>query len=266
MSPPVPLMPQAWAQIRDHYENTKRPIEEICREHGISAGTLRDRVRRWGWKPRWGAIPVQGPPAVVIPQLEYRPTLKTGVNALPVESALSPSPIHAANSGEGSGVGAETGRTTPTTPLRHFVGGGKEEPEPSPHIIEDGRERPFVDNVMSLGERLQGAVVQVMPALETTLASLAAGPMQPREMEQAARALGSLTRTLRELTGLLAQHRAAQPHQSVDELRASVARKLDIVMAQQREAQPLRYLAGWTEFADEVQAAGTADRGSPERG
>ena len=54
--------------------------------------------------------------------------------------------------------------------------------------------------------RLQGAVARVLPAIEATLAKLAAGPLRPREMEQTARALGALTRTLRELNALLKEH------------------------------------------------------------
>jgi hypothetical protein len=54
--------------------------------------------------------------------------------------------------------------------------------------------------------RLQGAVARVLPAIEATLEKLAAGPMPPREMERAGRALSSLTRTLRELKQLLGQY------------------------------------------------------------
>jgi len=54
--------------------------------------------------------------------------------------------------------------------------------------------------------RLQSAVARVLPAIEATIARLAAGPHHPREMEQAGRALGALTRTLRELNALLSEH------------------------------------------------------------
>jgi hypothetical protein len=40
------LLPESWAQIRYDYEHTDRPIEDICAKHGISSGTLRDRMRR----------------------------------------------------------------------------------------------------------------------------------------------------------------------------------------------------------------------------
>jgi hypothetical protein len=56
--------------------------------------------------------------------------------------------------------------------------------------------------------RLQGAVARVLPAIEATVAKLAGGSAQPREMERAAR---TLTRTLRELNELLSQYPAPPP-------------------------------------------------------
>ena len=46
----------------------------------------------------------------------------------------------------------------------------------------------------------------MLPAIEATIHRLAAGPQRPREMEQTARALSTLTRALRELNALLSQH------------------------------------------------------------
>jgi hypothetical protein len=57
------LSPDAWAQIRHAYELTDTPVEDICAAHGISSGTLRDRMRRWGWTRRRAPIPAEGPPA-----------------------------------------------------------------------------------------------------------------------------------------------------------------------------------------------------------
>jgi hypothetical protein len=231
--------PKAWAQICYEYENTDRPVEDICAEHGISSGTLRDRIRRWNLLRRRRPIPREWPPAVAVPLIELR---RASAEVTP----------------------------TPTLPLSG--GGRSEDHEPSPHIMKDGRERPFViddaherpcvaDDARPIGERLNGAVARVMPALETTLASLAAGPLAPREMEQAARALGALTRTLRELNALLAQHRADTPEQSREELQQSLLRALEGVVARERDEQPLRYLAGWEEFAAE--AEGTIASGQP---
>lgn len=99
--------------------------------------------------------------------------------------------------------------------------------------------------------RLQSAVARVLPAIEATIARLAAGHQQPREMEQAARALGTLTRTLRELNALLSQHHAraealsAQPAhpqatladddmpEDIDAFRIELARRIDAFVASQ---------------------------------
>jgi hypothetical protein len=67
--------PDAWAQIRYDYEHTDRPIEDICAEHGISSGTLRDRTRRWQWRRRRPPIPRDGPPAIFVPHREVAATL-----------------------------------------------------------------------------------------------------------------------------------------------------------------------------------------------
>src|SRR5262249_166617 len=90
----------------------------------------------------------------------------------------------------------------------------------------------------SVVPRLQGAVARVLPAIEATIARLAAGP-HPRELEQSARALGTLTRTLRELNALLAQ----QPRrvrdcggdddfpEAIDEFREDLAGRIDAFVA-----------------------------------
>jgi hypothetical protein len=59
--PPSPS-PEAWAQIRHAYEWTDEPVDDICAVHGISSGTLRDRMRRWNWTRRRQPIPAEGPP------------------------------------------------------------------------------------------------------------------------------------------------------------------------------------------------------------
>jgi hypothetical protein len=71
MGTPVPLSAEDWSRVRYEYESTHRKVFEICAEHGISAGTLRDRVRRWGWKRRWsGPVPRQGPPPMAVSIIE----------------------------------------------------------------------------------------------------------------------------------------------------------------------------------------------------
>jgi hypothetical protein len=64
---------------------------------------------------------------------------------------------------------------------------------------------------------------------------------------------------LRELNGLLEQHDGAgpganqPPARNIDELRASVARKLAAIIEEERGERPRRYLAGWEEFAAEAE-------------
>jgi phytoene dehydrogenase-like protein len=90
--------------------------------------------------------------------------------------------------------------------------------------------------------RLQSAVARVLPAIEATLARLAAGPMHPREMERAARTLTSLTRTLRELNGLLSEYQARGVTQDdtpedIDAFRIALARRIDALVASQQDAE-----------------------------
>ena len=73
MGYPVPLTAEDWGRIRYEYESTDRKVVEICAEHGISDGTLRDRVRRWGWKRRWsGPVPREGPPPIAVSIIEVQ--------------------------------------------------------------------------------------------------------------------------------------------------------------------------------------------------
>ncbi|MGB9369624.1 MAG: hypothetical protein WCE79_26825 [Xanthobacteraceae bacterium] len=48
----IDLTPEQWAQVRYEYEHTDKPVDDICFDNRVSASTLRDRVRRWGWTPR----------------------------------------------------------------------------------------------------------------------------------------------------------------------------------------------------------------------
>jgi transposase-like protein len=191
--PPLPT-PEAWAQIRHEYENTRRSIEDICLAHGISANTLRRRVKAWGWTMRQPPVSDQGPP-----------------------------------------MRAET----------DFVA---DNAEPSPHI-----EQP---DPQPASARLHGAAARVMRAIETTSAQLTAKPNHLRETEMAARALGSLTRTLRELNELLEQHPVKADDDPVpedmNEFRRELARRLEDVIAKHEAQIPAKYEAAWSEFAAEA--------------
>jgi hypothetical protein len=93
---------------------------------------------------------------------------------------------------------------------------------------------PLPSGPAAIVPRLQSAVARVLPAIETIIARLAAGPQHAREMEQAGRALSSLTRTLRELNALLAQHNARpgtafddDMPEDIDAFRLDLARRID---------------------------------------
>lgn len=195
------LTSQAWAQIRYDYEHTDRPVEDICAEHGISSGTLRDRLRRWGWTRRRVPIPLEGPPPAPAPPLDFAAPALAASPEIETAASWDMRAPPAATGGDAGDAGAAD-------------------------------DRP-------IAERLQGAVARVLPAIEGTLARLGATAAHPRELERSARALAALTRTLRELSGLLAQHRTAPacncggPMNSgrVEELRQELARKLEAFVA-----------------------------------
>ncbi len=219
--------PEAWALIRHAYEHTDQPLAHICDAHEITIPMLRYRIKKWGWTRRKPFVPRQGPPKVEV---------------------FSPPPVREASGGVGLGVGGEivsTAASPPTPPAfadapagdppHRFAGGGKEEET-------------------AIVPRLQSAVARVLPAIETTIARLAAGAQHPREMEQAGRTLSALTRTLRELNGLLAQHRAEADDddtpEDIDEFRRDLARRLQgLVDAEKGEgsgapARPCRKVDG----------------------
>jgi hypothetical protein len=100
---------------------------------------------------------------------------------------------------------------------------------PTPHA-SPGEETP--PGPSEIVPRLQGAVARVLPAIEATVARLAAEPMPPREMERAARTLTVLTRTLRELNTLLAEQpvgrcaECADIPEDIDAFRIDLARRI----------------------------------------
>ena len=172
------LTPEAWAQIRHDYEHTSRPVEDICVEHGISSTTLRDRMRRWGWARRRPPVPAQGPAAFAPARPRSRP-----------QQPWTPD----------AGAPPDGGAAAFAAPDDAGLSPHRVALAPVPAPTDDGATLP-------VGARLKGAVARVLPAIEATLAALTSGPMRAAEMERTARALGALTRTLRELNGLLERH------------------------------------------------------------
>src|SRR5215213_5880925 len=107
---------------------------------------------RWRWTRRRPPISAEGPPAM--PRIEHAAPL-----------VLPEVPI---------GVAAFSRPTAPTyeTAADGFAPLAPSSAEPPPDPAE-------------IVPRLQGAIARVLPAIEATVAQLAAGPMPPREMERA---------------------------------------------------------------------------------
>ena len=184
-------MPSAedWAQMRHDYEHTDKPIEEICAEHGVSSGTLRDRMRRWGWARRRVPIPSEGPPPLVAEPVD--PPARLAAVPLAAEAPAAPPDQAIVPAAASFAPVAASSEAAPA---------------------------PVETSPADIAQRLQGAVARVLPAIETTLARLAAGPSHPRELEHTTRALGALTRALRELNGLLAQYPQRSRQDPVEEM------------------------------------------------
>jgi hypothetical protein len=109
-------------------------------------------------------------------------------------------------------------------------------------VANDDASAPGEGDPAAIAPRLQTAIARVLPAIEATVARLAAQPTHPREMERAARALASLTRTLRELNTLLSQcpMLAADADddmpEDMDEFRLDLARRIDAFVASETES------------------------------
>ena len=206
------LTDEAWAQMRRDYEHTDKPVQDICLEHGTTPNTLRDRVRRWGWTPRRLPIPPEGPPPLPAPRFD------------PPRAAASEAAPAAA-------VPAAEHDTAPAAPAW----------APPAASGEAAGAPPPVDPAL-IAQRLQGAVARVLPAIETTLANLAATTAHPREVERAARALAALTRTLRELNALLGRYPVPKDDgpATLDEFRRELMRKMDAVVAARLEDGDLK--------------------------
>lgn len=120
---------------------------------------------------------------------------------------------------------------------------------------------PAPPDPAAIAARLQGAVVRVLPAIEASIAKLAEGPQRPREMEQTARALGTLMRTLRELNTLLSQQplrartcTCGDMPEDMDAFRNDLARRIDAFCASREAAEgaemPKRVEAAWLAEGD----------------
>lgn len=182
---------EEWEVIRYKYEWSDLTIPEICAEHRISDGTLRDRVRRWGWKRRRAPIPRQGPPSRLPP-----PEANDAPAAAPAEPGADLMPL-----------------------------------APAPNAA------PPDDTPLPL--RLQRAVAHELAAIETTIARSGALRSHAGASDRTARALATLTRTLRELNTLQTQRPEpivdADRSPDIDERRLALIRKIDALVASRED-------------------------------
>lgn len=227
------LTPEDWAQVRAAYEAGETPVEDICVQYGISSTTLRHRMRRWGWTRRRPPVPREAPGASVIPG---RGLLAASPESItPARRRMDSGPAAVAASRNDEEMAVALPHPTPTV----FAAAQTVDPPP-PGEGKDEQAAAFAAPA-DLGAQLQSAVARVLPAIEAIIARLAAGA-GPREMEQAGRALSSLTRTLRELNALLAQHNAhagtahrcahcADMPEDMDAFREDLARRIDAFIA-----------------------------------
>ena len=221
--------PEAWALIRHAYEHTDKPLAHICAEHDVSIPTLRYRMKVWQWRRRKPLIPREGPPATVLPLV----IPACGPQAASPEP-IAP-PLWRMDSGPATVAASRNDEECETIPRQDH---------PAPlRLAEASRsDPPPPGEGEEIVPRLQSAVARVLPAIEATIARLASGSHRPREMEQAGRTLSSLTRTLRELNALLAEHNAAKGGsnrccdcddmpEDMDAFRIELARRIEAFVA-----------------------------------
>jgi len=224
---PPDLSPDAWAQIRYDHEHTDRPIPDICAEHGISSGTLRDRMRRWGWTRRRQPIPTEGlPPAPA-------PCPAPSLDPFPSRAAAKPERLCSGETASADEARAAANGEDTAGAARGDAAAG----------WNDDASAPDADDPAAIVPRLQAAVFRLLPAIEATVATLGAQPVHPREMERTARVLAALTRTLRELNTLLRQCPAPAPGrgddvpEDIEEFRERLARKIERLAAEDAAAE-----------------------------
>jgi hypothetical protein len=213
--------PEAWAQIRHDYEHTDKPLAHICADHDITIPMMRYRMKRWEWTRRKPLIPRHGPPPVP-------------VMAPPERALFSPLPLP--SPGGGGSANAEGISRGGVSFLRETF---------TPPRSQDARDPPPPgEGEDKIVPRLQSAVARVLPAIEATIARLASGTLNASELEKAGRTLGALTRTLRELNTLLAQHNARidtvdnglpDGYDNIDDFRDDLARRIDAFLASREE-------------------------------
>ncbi|MBS7539370.1 hypothetical protein [Ancylobacter lacus] len=202
------VSPDAVEEARRLYEHTSVPVQQIADLLGICKSTLNLRIRHWGWTRRVHRIP---------PAQAGAPAVPGGVSANP--------------------AGADPGAAGPAAPASAGSAGCPAAPAAGPERLADPATSRR-DLVARLVKRIEGEIAAVERLIAR--AGLNAGAVRVADAERAARTLGLLVRSLRELAAL---ERAEGPEEDedadevrdVDSYRRELARALERVLAE-REA------------------------------
>ena len=217
--------PEELTIIRHKYEYGDQTLDEIARDHGMSSRTLHAWARRWNWRPRHPPLPAEGPPPTPPtppPQIARAAPL---LLAAPQGPPLVPAHADASAMNDGP-ESAPLPPQTDAAPLAPMQAG-----DATPGASAEPGRDPDTPSAL----RLQGAVANVLAAIEAIVAKISTG--RTAECDRSARALAALTRTLRELNTLQSQYEepAADDDSRVDidEFRFALARKIDAFVAAQ---------------------------------
>lgn len=211
------VSPDAIEEARRLYEHSRVPVQQIADLLGICKSTLNLRIRDWGWTRRVHRIP-------------------------PVEAgapAVAGSATSSAVAGGAASVSA--------APLAAAPAAVRMAPAPAPAAARAPAVVPELladpatnrrDLVARLVKRIEGEIAAVERLIAR--AGLNAGSVRIADAERAARTLGLLVRSLRELAAI---ERAEEPEEDedagevrdVESYRRELARALERVLAE-REA------------------------------
>ncbi|MCK0196360.1 hypothetical protein MWN34_05470 [Ancylobacter sp. 6x-1] len=201
------VSPDAVEEARRLYEHTKVPVQQIASLLGISKSTLQARVRDWGWTPRGKRIPAAdagalAPPAVLSPEASAEAARDA---AVPEEAAALRSPPGAPLTLPGD-PGAVPGRNEADHPrepngrrpgTRRSASSVRDAGGPETLAAAAGSRRALVGRLV---RRIEGEIAAVERLIAR--AGLNAGSVRVADAERAARTLGLLVRSLRELAAI----------------------------------------------------------------
>jgi len=215
--------PEELTVIRHKYEHTDQPLEQVARDHRMSARTLYAWARRWNWTPRRAPMPAEGPPPTPPPP---PPIASAAAPLLPALQGPPLVPAHAdASAMNDASESAPLAPQIDAAPLAQMPAGDAM-PAPGADLARDA------DAPTAL--RLQNAVAGVLTAIEAIVAKI--GAARVGDSDRLARALAALTRTLREFNTLQGQYEELGTDDcpaDIDEFRRALARKIDAFVAAQ---------------------------------